>query len=83
VVRNALGLSATTPTPVTAQSAPQATPTPVGPASGFLYQVQPSDSWDSIAATFGVTARELRQWNEAGGDGDPVPGSLVFIPRQL
>ena len=70
-----------TPTPVVVVVAapPAATALP-GPGSGFLYQVQPNDSWDTIAATFGVPVAELRQWNESPGD-EPVPGSLVFIPR--
>jgi hypothetical protein len=87
-VQRALGLRAPTPvipTPVvvppTPTSAPVAQPTAVpGPGSGFLYQVQANDTWDSIADTFGLPVAELRQWNESTGD-EPAPGSLVFIPR--
>jgi len=50
------------------------------PASGFLYQVQPNDTWDSIAAIFGVPVDNLRQVNESATD-EPAPGTLVFIPR--
>jgi LysM repeat protein len=80
-LRDALGLS-----PVTATAIPTVAPTaiptvPPHTASGFLYQVQPNDTWDSIAGTFGMPADQLRQWNEASNSGDPVPGSLVFIPR--
>jgi LysM repeat protein len=48
---------------------------------GFLYQVQPGDSWDSVAATFGTSAAELRLRNERSEDASLPPGSLVFIPR--
>ena len=76
--------------PVTPTLQPIATTTPVvvilptsvpGPGSGFLYQAQPGDTWDSIAAIFGMRVGQLRQWNEAAADADPVPGRLVFIPR--
>jgi hypothetical protein len=77
-----------TPAPVATQK-PLATPVlpaaptpPVGTASGFLYQVQPGDSWGSVAAMFGETAAELRQWNEVSDASEPTPGSLVFIPRR-
>jgi LysM domain len=87
-LRDALGLQPTpaptlvpvTPTGVSTQEpAPLAT-LQAAPGSGFLYLVQPNDTWDSIATTFGRSVDQLRQWNEAL-DGDPVPGSLVFIPR--
>ena len=83
--RALLGLAVT---PTAQPSAP--TPTPVGqvlptlipgPGSGFLYQTQPGDTWDSIARIFGISVGQLRQWNEAAADADPVPGRLVFIPR--
>jgi LysM repeat protein len=81
-VRAALGLSTATPAATTASAPLEPTPTPTGPASGFLYQVQPNDTWNGIAVLFGVSADELRRWNEAIGQDDPAPGSLVFIPRQ-
>lgn len=66
-----------TPTPIVVTS-----PTmPPVPDSGFLYQAQPGDSWDGIAAIFGISVGKLRQWNEAAADADPVPGRLIFIPR--
>jgi LysM repeat protein len=76
--RDALSVTVTvTPTPTSA--APPVRPTP-GPGSGFLYQVQPNDTWDTIASTFDIPVAELRQWNESPSD-QPTPGSLVFIPR--
>jgi hypothetical protein len=66
---------------------PTATPAPAGlatplirPASGFLYQVQPDDTWESIAGIFGLSVDDLRQVNESAS-AQPVPGTLVFIPR--
>ena len=82
--RALLGLTDPTPVSPVQVPAPTATPAPVpkaGPGSGFLYQAQPGDTWDGIAAIFGISVGQLRQWNEAGGDADPVPGRLVFIPR--
>jgi hypothetical protein len=85
--RAALGLAQpTTPPLPPSVPAPTLAPAPVptfsgGPESGFLYQVQPNDTWDSIAGIFGVPVAELRQWNEALNDTEPVPGRLVFIPR--
>jgi hypothetical protein len=83
-VRSLLGLS----TPPTIAPVEQASPTPVPPpqvrasGSGFLYQAQPGDTWDSVATIFGITSDKLRQWNEVGAnDEQPVPGRLVFIPR--
>lgn len=52
----------------------------VRPASGFLYQVQPNDTWDSIAAIFDLPVDDLRRVNESARD-EVVPGTLVFIPR--
>jgi hypothetical protein len=89
-VRRALGLS--TPTEAAATPPPTATPAPtlvtspiVTPAprtdSGFLYQAQSGDTWESVATTFGLQVGDIRQWNEASGDEDPVPGTLLFIPR--
>jgi hypothetical protein len=84
-VRSALGLVATpSATAVMVVSTPvvNASPTPQPrPGSGFLYQVQPDDTWERIATTFGVPVDQLRQWNEAAPADNPVPGSLVFIPR--
>jgi len=80
------------PSPTT-PAAPQATPTPAATATlapppsavprfgGFLYQTQPGDTWDSIAATFGLSAIELKHWNETSGDQELAPRTLLFIPR--
>src|SRR5579864_487281 len=83
--RNALGLSQPTavatllPTPTAVP--PTALPTNTGgPASGFLYEVQPNDTWQSIATIFGLSVDDLRQVNEST-PGQPQPGTLVFIPR--
>ena len=81
-VRDALGLSSSATTIPTVAPSVGVTPTArAGAESGFLYQVQANDTWDSIAATFGIPTDQLRQWNEATSAGDPVPGSLIFIPR--
>ena len=84
--REALGLNTPTSVPAATLTVPVSTPTPAPtaparPASGFLYQVQSDDTWDSIAATFGLSVDQLRQWNESTADSAPTPGSLVFIPR--
>jgi len=80
------------PSPTT-PAAPQPTPTPAATATlapppsavprfgGFLYQTQPGDTWDSIAATFGLSVIELKHWNETSGDQDLAPRTLLFIPR--
>jgi hypothetical protein len=64
---------------------PTATPTPPPGAvprfGGFLYQTQPSDTWESIAGTFGLSVSELKHWNETSGDQDLAPRMLLFIPR--
>ena len=49
---------------------------------GFLYQVQPGDTWDSVAATFGLPASDLWQRNELPENAALVSGMLVFIPSQ-
>ena len=46
-----------------------------------FYQVQPGDTWDSVATLFGISVSRLRDWNEASTEDDPVPGRLLFIPR--
>jgi hypothetical protein len=70
------------PTLLPPTRAPPALPTlPPATVSGFLYQVQPGDSWSSIAATFGMSTPEVLRWNEVAANEDPVPGRLVFIPR--
>jgi hypothetical protein len=48
---------------------------------GFLYQVQPGDSWDSIGGTFNLPGTILRALNQPSGSDPPAPGSLVFIPQ--
>jgi hypothetical protein len=73
--RALLGLS-----PIPVQPTPPV-PTPV-PGAGFLYQVQPGDSWDSVAAIFSISPAELRTWNEAPPNAALAPWSLLFIPRR-
>jgi hypothetical protein len=76
--------------PVPSDRTPRADPTPPPPAGvaavprlgGFLYQAQPGDTWDSVAAIFSVSAAELRRVNEASPDGGLDPWSLLFIPRK-
>jgi LysM repeat protein len=66
---------------------PTVAPAPASPVSavprsgGFLYQVQPGDSWESIAGLFGLSASELKHWNETSADQDLDPRTLLFIPR--
>jgi len=48
---------------------------------GFLYQVQPGDSWDSIGSTFNLPGTILRALNQPSGTDPPAPGALVFIPQ--
>jgi LysM repeat protein len=75
-------VAASTPTP-----APTIPPAPASPTStlsrsgGFLYQVQPGDTWESIASLFGLSVSELKHWNETSADQDLDPRTLVFIPR--
>jgi hypothetical protein len=85
--RAALGLSAlatVVPTPAPTRVIPPApaaaTALPIRGA-GFLYQAQPGDTWDSVAATFSISAALLRQWNEAPPEAGLGPGTLLFIPR--
>jgi hypothetical protein len=84
--RAVLGLSPPSATvvptsvPPTPETIPTATPLPVRGA-GFLYQAQPDDTWDTVAATFGISAALLRQWNEAPSDAGLSAGTLLFIPR--
>jgi hypothetical protein len=83
--RVALGLSPSATVvpalvPPATEMIPTVTPLPVGGA-GFLYQAQPGDTWDSVAATFSTSAARLRQWNEAPPDAGLGPGTLLFIPR--
>lgn len=48
---------------------------------GFLYQVQPGDTWDSIGTTFGLAPIVLEQLNQPATPDPPAPGALIFIPR--
>ncbi len=83
--RTLLGL----PNPTAVAAPTESVPTPTLPqaalqardGSGFLYQVQPGDTWDSVAAIFSISASRLRKWNEAMTEDDPVTGRLLFIPR--
>ena len=65
------------PVPLPAQTS---TPLPASGA-GFLYQAQPGDTWESVAATFSISAALLRRWNEAPPDAGLGPGTMLFIPR--
>jgi hypothetical protein len=87
-VRRLLGLESPAESAVT--STPTATPNPTpdpnptqaeGSGSGFLYQVQTGDTWESVAALFGIPVQRLRDWNEASNEPDPVADRLVFTPR--
>jgi len=49
-------------------------------SAGFLYQVQPGDTWDSVAATFGIPASDLWQRNELPESSSLVSGMLLLIP---
>lgn len=66
-------------------AASTATPTPPSLAEprfgGFLYAVQEGDTWESIAALFGLSVAELKHWNETSADLDLAPRTLLFIPR--
>jgi hypothetical protein len=85
--RVALGLSPSatvmpTPAPPEATPPPALTATPVPTrGAGFLYQAQPGDTWESVAATFSISPALLRQWNEAPADAGLGTGTLLFIPR--
>jgi LysM repeat protein len=48
---------------------------------GFLYQIQPGDTWDSVAATFALPAATLRLRNGMADDAAMPTVGLVFIPR--
>jgi LysM repeat protein len=50
--------------------------------SGFLYQVQIGDTWDSVAALFGLPASDLSRRNELPDDAALVSGMLLFIPSE-
>jgi LysM repeat protein len=50
---------------------------------GFLYQVQPGDTWDSIGSTFHLPPAMLAQLNELSPTVPPAAGSLVFVPRPV
>ena len=49
-------------------------------SAGFLYQVQPGDTWDSVAATFGMPASDLWLRNELPENASLVSGMLLLIP---
>jgi hypothetical protein len=70
--------------PLPGTSKPQAKPSPEPGLleSGFLYQVQPGDTWDSVAAIFDVSPAELRLWNELPPDAHLDTWSLLFIRRK-
>jgi hypothetical protein len=78
--RRLLGLSTPPEASPTVAPSPSNTPVP-GSQSGFLYQVQPGDTWQSVASLFTVPLLRLRELNEAQNEPDPVPGRLIFIPR--
>jgi LysM repeat protein len=51
--------------------------------NGFLYQVHAGDTWDSIAATFGLPSSLVEQLNQPAlpASAQPSAGTLIFIPR--
>jgi LysM repeat protein len=51
------------------------------PVQGFLYEIQPGDTWDSVATTFGASAAVLRLRNDMSADALLPTAGLVFIPR--
>jgi LysM repeat protein len=50
--------------------------------AGFLHEIQPGDSWDSLATIFGVSSSTLRQRNDMPDNGSLPAVGLVFIPRR-
>ena len=48
--------------------------------AGFLYQVQPGDTWQSVADTFGMPASDLWLRNELPADATLTSGMLLLIP---
>jgi LysM repeat protein len=49
-------------------------------SAGFLYQVQPGDTWESVAATFGMPASDLWLRNQLPESATLVSGMLLLIP---
>lgn len=75
-------VASATPAPVAATPTPSTVPSARGATSGFIYQVQPGDTWVSVADAFGLEPQELRRWNDAPDDAVLVPGSLLIVPRR-
>jgi LysM repeat protein len=48
--------------------------------AGFLYQVQPGDTWQSVADLFGMPESDLWLRNELPADATLVAGMLLLIP---
>jgi hypothetical protein len=74
--------AAATAAPRNATPSPTPTAAAAASTSGFIYQAQPSDTWDSVASTFKLSPDDLRRWNEAPPDAPLEPGTLLFVPRQ-
>ncbi|HEV7663385.1 MAG TPA: LysM domain-containing protein [Chloroflexota bacterium] len=70
------------PTPVPLATAVPSPPA-LAPTSGFIYQVQPGETWDSVANSFNMSADDLRRWNEAAPDVTLTPGTILFVPRRV
>ncbi|HLZ26142.1 MAG TPA: LysM peptidoglycan-binding domain-containing protein [Chloroflexota bacterium] len=49
-------------------------------SAGFLYQVQPGDTWDSVATTFGMPASDIWLRNALPASSTLVSGMLLLIP---
>ncbi len=68
---------------------PRLTPMPISVPSvevtavttpSFGYVVQPGDTWEAVAARFGLTASELRFFNGRPVDAPLTPGETLRIP---
>ncbi len=68
------------PTPVAVEGAavPDGAATPTGP--WFPYIVQPGDTWDALAAHFGLAAGELQAFNGQPTDAPLAPGQMLRVP---
>ncbi len=71
--------AAVTPAPVRA-AAPAATPASAAAPADGRYKIRPGDNLGAIAETFGVTAADLRQWNDMRGSRIVAGQYLVVRP---
>ena len=49
-------------------------------ANGNVYTIQAGDSFDSIAAQFGISAQDLISYNGLNPEGNLIPGTTLNIP---